>query len=197
MSENTETTVDLVAVAKDLNTGLGLDPEIDTTLPEEELLAAIKQESTQVGQNIKTNKVDLAVAAADEQALSPETWSFLQEQGFLKHIEDARAAKAPKAKPAKAGKPAGEGKPAKADKPAGEKKGGFVKSPHAEERNKFIESLIAEGKHTAVEILDKVLAKFPEEKRTSVQTIISDSKNEKYTKFGKVAKANDQKILSF
>ena len=193
MSENTETTVDLVAVAKDLNTGLGLDPEIDTTLPEEELLAAIKQESTQVGQNIKTNKVDLAVAAADEQALSPETWSFLQEQGFLKHIEDARAAKAPKAKPAKAPK----AKPAKADKPAGEKKGGFVKSPHAEERNKFIESLIAEGKYTAAEILDKVLVKFPEEKRTSVQTIISDSKNEKYTKFTKVAKTNDQKILSF
>ena len=152
MSETTETTeitVDLVVVAKDLNTGLGLDPEIDTTLPEEELLAAIKQESTQVGQNIKTNKVDLAVAAADEQALSPETWSFLREQGFLKHVEEARAAKAPKGKPAKAEKPA---------KAPGEKKSNLPPRDFSNSNKAQVFRAWAEGKgETDVEKLENLV----------------------------------------
>lgn len=171
--ENTATpSEELLAVVEELNEKFGLEPPIPTEGSYEQVFAALTQSAKET-------------VAEDQKVLTPETWSFLQNNNLIDHLPK------PKAKAEK---------PTKATKPAGEKKGGgggFKKSPHAEERNKMIEELISAGKYTAVQIVEKVMEKYPEEKKSSVQTIISDAKNPKYTKFGKTAKVNDDKIMSF
>ena len=176
-TNTTEGNIDeLVAVIDDLNNVLGLDPPLPTEGEYDEMLAAVTESAKEV-------------LAEDQKDLTPDTWAFLQVGGMLGHLPAPKASKAEK--------------PAKVEKPVGEKKkreapdGGFKKSPHAEERNKMIEDLIAAGKYTAIQIVEKVMEKYPEEKKTSVQTIVSDAKNPKYTKFSKTAKVGDNKIMSF
>ena len=54
------------------------------------------------------------------------------------------------------------------------------------------------GKYTSKEIVEQTCEKFPDHKKSSVQTLVSDAKNEKYTKFDQVAKQDpDTKIMSF
>lgn len=119
------------------------------------------------------------VLAADKKALKPETWGFLEESGLLKHLDTPKEEKTPASSDEK-------------------KKVVPKKAKDTAERNAFVKDLISEGKYTAKEIADKTCTKFTEHKRSSIQTLISDSKNEKYTKFETVAKMDpDTKILSF
>jgi len=63
------------------------------------------------------------------------------------------------------------------------------------DRNDYIKALIEEGEHTRKDLVAKVIEKFPEETPSTVGTVVSDSLNPKYSKFGKVAhKTSDGKI---
>lgn len=75
-----------------------------------------------------------------------------------------------------------------------------VSRPSSEEvkaRNELIESLIEAGKHTRADILDKVAAEYPNISRSSIQTVLTDSKNAKYNKFANLAVEDENKIMSF
>jgi hypothetical protein len=72
-----------------------------------------------------------------------------------------------------------------------------VSSEEIKERNNFIESLITAGEYTKVEIIEKVLAKFTNISKSSIQTILVDSKNPKYNKFKNLAIESEDKIMSF
>lgn len=78
----------LKKAAQDMNDKLGLEPKIDLTLPEEDLLARVKKEAEQIGLNISSNKLDPAVVEADKKNLDPGTWTFLKDEGALDHIKE-------------------------------------------------------------------------------------------------------------
>ena len=70
--------------------------------------------------------------------------------------------------------------------------------PEIAERNKMIESLIAEGKHTSIQIVEKVMEKYPGHSKGGIATVVADSKNEKYNRFAKLTVMDPEtKILSF
>lgn len=163
----------LVKITEEINTIFGLNPKIDIYQPTADLEKLVRE----------ANKETLA---ADEKDLAPATWAWLLENGMIDHLK-------PAPKSADAVKPGPKAKPA-----GGAKTGGFTKQADTDVRNKLVETMIAEGKHTAVLIVDAVCAKFPEHKRTSIQTLVSDSKNPKYNKFAKLTIMNKEtKILSF
>jgi hypothetical protein len=66
-----------------------------------------------------------------------------------------------------------------------------------QERNSFIEGLIVVGKYTKKEILEKVLEKFEGINKSTIQTLLSDSKNPKYNKLVKLTVEDENKIMSF
>ena len=86
---------------------------------------------------------------------------------------------------------------AKADKPAKTTGGARPASEEVKARNELIESLIGAGKYTRADILDKVAAEYPNVSRSSIQTVLTDSKNVKYTKFANLAVEDENKIMSF
>ena len=86
---------------------------------------------------------------------------------------------------------------AKADKPTKTTGGARPASEEVKARNELIESLIGAGKYTRADILDKVAAEYPNVSRSSIQTVLTDSKNVKYTKFANLAVEDENKIMSF
>lgn len=88
--DNSET--DLVSIAKEMNEIMGLDPEIDTDLLDDELLNCIEIEAKQV-------------LAEDEKSMTDATWAFLQGKGFLKHLEKPAAKKPTQKSTTSAAKP--------------------------------------------------------------------------------------------
>lgn len=174
----------LVAVATDLNEVLQLDPAIDTTLDDKKLEKAVAANASEVYYKHPEHGTD---------NLKQETFDFLLDNGYLKEPEPT--AEESKPEPGPKGKSGG----AKSDKPAGEKKaGGFKSKPEVAERKKFIEGLIEKGKFTAKDIVAKTLEKYPEVSKSSISTIVSDSKNPKYTPFARTAVQDpESKIMSF
>ena len=62
----------------------------------------------------------------------------------------------------------------------------------------LIESMIAANKHTRQQIIDAYLAKYPERKKSTVATYLSDAKNAKYTAFDFLATVSKKTgVLSF
>lgn len=176
----------LIDAAADVNDVFGLDPILDTTLPEVELLAALTTAAADT-------------MAADEKDLQPETWVFLADNNMLGHLEKKKPAKKV-AKKVAAKKVAAKKEPKLDDdgNPIAKKAGGFAKRADTDERNKMIKDLITEGKSTAPQIVAAIMEKYPEHKKSSVQTFVSDSKNAKYCKFDKPATMDPEtKILSF
>jgi len=91
--------------------------------------------------------------------------------------------------------------PKAAEKPAQGKKttAGAVRpsSEQVKARNALIEKLIDAGKYTRADILEKVSAEYPDISKSSIQTVLTDSKNEKYNKFSRLAVEDANKIMSF
>ena len=165
----------LEALGEDLNKAVfatdddaGLDY---ATLADEELVAQLKE--------------DMAELKATD-ALSDESKETLAALGCDIKWKTPKAAK--KAEPAKQTAAA-----------TGDKKPGVPRtaSPESIARKAMIKELIEAGKWTGAEILAKVMKKFPESKESGTRTILSDSKNEKYTAFGQTAKVDAKGIFSF
>ena len=79
-----------------------------------------------------------------------------------------------------------------------EKKTKKVISPKVSGRKLYAESLIEEQKYTRQEAVEMILKKFPEVKKSTVSTMISDWANPKYAPFAdKIAVKDEDGILSF
>lgn len=172
---------DLVKAAKELNEVLELTPPIDVKAKPEKL----------------TDKLNEAVPMLDTgDKVSEETQALLVEiggilpvgKGWTKNTNstDGDDPPADKKKDAKPG-----------DKDAKPGKPGRASSPEIAERNIMIEKLIKAGKNNPKEIVAAVCEKFEDHSKASIQTVVSDSKNEKYTKFSKVARINKKGNLTF
>lgn len=61
----------------------------------------------------------------------------------------------------------------------------------------FLEKLIASGKMTQKEIQAEGWKEFPKLAKSTITTVLVDSKNAKYTRFGKVAVKDEKGILSW
>jgi hypothetical protein len=88
----------LIEIATELNTVLGLNPPIDVTLADADLLAKIILEATNIGMG--ETGFDEKVWEADKAALAPETLAWLEANGALAHVTaglDALKAAAPAA----------------------------------------------------------------------------------------------------
>jgi hypothetical protein len=88
----------LIEIATELNTVLGLNPPIDVTLADADLLAKITLEATNIGMG-ETGFAE-KVWEADKAALAPETLAWLEANGALAHVTaglDALKAAAPAA----------------------------------------------------------------------------------------------------
>jgi hypothetical protein len=173
---------ELLALGEEMNTLLFPGEEVDfSEMSAEEITAQIKADAENI------DPKDL---------FSDDSKATLAAIG----IEIEWAAPAAAKKDVAAGK-----KAAAAKKEAPAKSEGAVKksgpprqaSPESIARKKMIGDLIEAGKSTAADIIDKVMRKFPDSKESSIRTIISDSKNAKYTAFGKTAKVNDKGVFSF
>ncbi len=64
----------------------------------------------------------------------------------------------------------------------------------AAERKDFIGDMIAKSTFAAKEILEAAMEAFPEVKKSTIQTFITDSKNEKYKKYEKLVIVVDGKV---
>jgi hypothetical protein len=181
-AEPVVTQEELLALGEEMNTLLFPGEEVDfSEMSAEEITAQIKADATNIdGKDQFSDDAKATLAAIG--------------------IEIEWAAPAAAKKDVAAGKKAAA---AKKDAPA--KSEGAVKksgpprqaSPESIARKKMIGDLIEAGKSTAADIIDKVVKKFPDSKESSIRTIISDSKNAKYTAFGKTAKVNDKGVFSF
>ncbi len=102
----------------------------------------------------------------------------------VKKTTNSKAAKAAPAKaaPAKAA-------PAKADKPKPVSKTKLIVE--------YLTPYIKQSKFTQPELLDKVLTKYPDIKKSTAQTILVDSKNTKYNRFAQLVKKTDKGVLTF
>lgn len=72
-----------------------------------------------------------------------------------------------------------------------------VKKTSIAERVEFVTAIINKGKSTKKEILDEMCKKFPESSRVAHQTILSDGKNPKYSKFEHLIVEGPGNILYF
>lgn len=61
----------------------------------------------------------------------------------------------------------------------------------------FAESMIKEGRHTRKAIIAACQEQFPERSLSSIQTLLTDAKNEKYCRFASVAKEDKAGVMSF
>jgi hypothetical protein len=61
----------------------------------------------------------------------------------------------------------------------------------------FLKELIQSGKFSQRQILDQAHEKFPHLLRNTISTILSDSKNKKYSKWEFLVKVSDNGIYSF
>ncbi len=61
----------------------------------------------------------------------------------------------------------------------------------------FLEKLIATGKMTQKEIAEQGWKEFPTVAKSTITTVLVDAKNQKYTRFGRVAVKDEKGILSF
>lgn len=61
----------------------------------------------------------------------------------------------------------------------------------------FLANLIKAGKMTQKEIQAEGWKEFPLLAKSTITTVLVDSKNAKYSRFGKVAVKNDKGILTF
>lgn len=84
--------VTLVTAAEVMNSVLGLNPPIDTTLAEAELEAKVKIEAGSIGVN--NDKFDEKLYNADKDAFNaanPDVLPFLESIGAIDHVKDALA----------------------------------------------------------------------------------------------------------
>jgi len=61
----------------------------------------------------------------------------------------------------------------------------------------FLAALIAEGKYTQKELKAKGWEKFPEVAKSTIETVLVDSKNPKYNRFPKLVVKSDKGLLAF
>lgn len=197
-----EETSTIKAVAKELNDLLGLDPAINIDQPDADVEIEIKQNACEI-------------VPADEKQFKAETWVWLHDGGYLKHFVKIEVAK-PEAKPKaekKAAAPKAEKAAPKEKAPAAPKaekkaeptapkaeKTVVVRkaaNPDAAKRKEFLGGLIDAGKYTRKELIAKFTAEFPEANASTLTTLITDSKNPKYTAFPVPANVDENGIYSF
>ena len=160
----------LVQVAEELNKQLKLAPPIDTTLPDDKLYAAVSLASKLLH--------PLDKFASDVVAILVELGIEVPEDVLEAHnlLDEAKKAKS-----------------AKEEKPAPKKRGrkGAAYKP-------LMEELINAAKYTKKEIVEQVCKEFPNVKKSTIMTVITDSKNPKYTRFkGRILVEDKNGILSF
>jgi hypothetical protein len=61
----------------------------------------------------------------------------------------------------------------------------------------FLGKLIEEGKMTQKELIAAGRAKFPEKAKSTIETVLVDSKNPRYNRFPKLVVKGENGILSF
>jgi hypothetical protein len=98
----------------------------------------------------------------------------------------------PAAEPAKAAKATKATKAAKATT-----KQGIRKKGERGERFLYVQSLLESGQHTRKEIVAMFLERYPEAKKTTIGTYLSDAKNPKYNQFSHLIQVAEDGKLSF
>lgn len=185
----------LKAIAEELNEKLQLDPVIDVNTTnikqlEKRILTGLKDEDTG----------KIAIYTTDKATLSDDTWKYLIDDLGIEPLtpveEEGEGDKKPQQQEKPKGKSKSKGAEEKAEeKPQGEKKKGGKKA-----QDNLIErtiELVAEGKHTHKELQKKLEGEFPNRSAGSISTILSDSKNPKYTRLGKTSKEDADGKLHF
>lgn len=166
----------LIRTAEMLNTQLGIQPLIDTTMSYEDLQYTIAKVSTLVTVE-DAFPDDVINVLLEVDGVSEEVATALSVR-MTYDAEDAGSTQRATPKP----------------KPTHTKKASKrVPKPHIVR----IEQLIAENSHTAKQIADTILSEF-DLKRDTVMNYIRCAKNEKYTFFARIAQENeDTGVFSF
>jgi len=185
MEESKMKRSELVKAAKELNEVLGLDPQIDTKKKSKELTTLIKEAAELIDPELD-DLADSTLSVVAEVTKEGETESKTVEEEEVEFKESKEAGK--EAKEAEKKKKVNKKNTNKKRIP---KKGEFG------EKTLFLLSLIKEGKFTRKEIIEKTLEKFPSASKSSLSTLLADSKNPKYNKFDSLVKEGKDGILSF
>jgi hypothetical protein len=193
-------------VADELSTSFKIEPNL-TVEPESRKLDDQKQAEAQIKSHLDTfiqkfmAEDDLETLSEDAQAALKEVAAQMGKKvpSSLRKVLGVKVESTTDDAAGKddAGKSKGKSKSKGAGKGKSKSKGENIGTRRARksDRNDYIKTLIEEGEHTRKELVAKVIEKFPEETPSTVGTVVSDSLNPKYSKFGKVAhKTSDGKI---
>ncbi len=174
----------LIKAAEELNEVMGLRPPIDTNEDEEtikeKILKALelREEEDEFSPEVEKVFAQLEEDIENEVDEVIEDEEELENEGVVgKEVNEEKEKKVKSKKVKKVSK-----KDGKASKMT---------------RLAFIESLISEGRYTRKEIMAKALEQFPHISKTTVHTVLSSSKNPKYTKFKRLAIEDERGVMSF
>lgn len=178
------------AVAEDLNEVLAMDPPIPVDV----------STTTDMRGAILVEVAD-QIYESDKENLKKETWDYLINNLGIEPLSDPGSGDAvdpEDAIPEKKTKPKAQKKeqkaPPKERGKAERKESG--KSVTALRRD-MIRQLIEKGKFTRKEIAEQVYEKYSDGAKSTITTIITDSKNPKYSPFDRRAREDKDGILSF
>jgi len=187
----------------------GLNPLIDTTLPEEELMGVLKEAITFIDPTTDhfSNETQLIIDELSPiedlvKEKKPATKQEVAEKIHKQNVADKPVKTAPEVEQEE------EEEEEEPVTPSGrkqvpipvkkEKKELFSKkSSTTADRVAFIAPFIEKGKFTKAQLVEKLTGKFPDLAISSLQTMLTDAKNPKYNKFQKLVIQDDKGILSF
>ena len=194
---------ELVKAAKELNETLGLDPRIDVKKKSKALTALIKEAAGLIDSELDdlTDSTSSVIAeltkeeepVKKEEELEEKKEEFKESEHAMKMMEEFKESE----HAMKMMEEFKESEHAMKMMEDVEKKKKAGKKRKFNEKTLFLLSMIKEGKFTRKEIIEKTLEKFPSASKSSLGTLLTDSKNPKYNRFDKLVKQGKDGILSF